>query len=110
MQSRFPIHIDFPDYELEELLEIAEKMLIEREYYFSIVARMKLEVILREYIAFGYLQTGNARMVRNMIEKSIRKQAYRLVSQNALSRDNLITISADDICEDLDYISSLKKK
>ena len=110
LQSRFPIHIEFPDYELEELIEIAEKMLIERDYYFSILAKMKLETILREYIAYGYLKTGNARMIRNMIEKSIRKQAYRLVSENMLSRDNLLTINADDICEDLDYISSLKKE
>ena len=110
LQSRFPIHIDFPDYELEELVEIAEKMLMERDYYFSIIARMKLEAILREYIASGIIQTGNARMVRNMIEKSIRKQAYRLVATNTLSRNDLLTINADDVCEDLDYISSLKKR
>jgi len=109
LQSRFPIHIDFPDYKLEELVEIAEKMLVEREYYFSAIARMKLEVILKEYIVLGYLETGNARMVRNMIEKSIRKQAYRLVSKNTLSRDNLLMIDADDISKDLDYISGLKK-
>lgn len=102
LRSRFPIHIDFPDYSLEELVEIAEKMLIHRDYYFSIDARMKLESILKRYIATGHAQVGNARMVRNIVEKSIRKQAYRLVEKNTLSRDDLLIINAKDICEDID--------
>jgi len=108
LRSRFPIHIDFPDYTLEELVEIAEKMLVQRDYYFAIDAKMKLESILRRYIASGHAQTGNARLVRNIVEKSIRKQAYRLVEKNTLSRDDLLIIKANDICEDLDYLSDIE--
>ncbi len=34
LPSRFPIQIDFPDYSLDQLLQIADMMLKEREYVF----------------------------------------------------------------------------
>ncbi|KUO52537.1 MAG: stage V sporulation protein K [Desulfitibacter sp. BRH_c19] len=108
LRSRFPIHIEFPDYTLEELVKIAEEMLTQRDYYFSIDAKIKLETVLKKHIASGHAQIGNARMVRNIVEKSIRKQAYRLVEKNTMSRDDLLIINANDIYEDLDYSSGIE--
>lgn len=107
-RSRFPIHLEFPDYTLGELINIAEEMLTQRDYYFSIDARIKLETVLKKHITSGQAQLGNARMVRNIIEKSIRKQAYRLVEKNAMSREDLLIINASDIYEDLDYHSGIE--
>ncbi|OPZ70847.1 MAG: hypothetical protein BWY80_01433 [Firmicutes bacterium ADurb.Bin456] len=42
--------------------------------------------------------SGNARLVRNMIERSIRRQAVRLLEQKGdLSREDLILIKKEDI-------------
>ena len=41
--------------------------------------------------------SGNARLVRNIIEKAIRQQALRLVNEQQLSRSDLMLISREDI-------------
>ena len=35
LPSRFPIHLTFPDFTIEELMEIADRMLKKRQYRFS---------------------------------------------------------------------------
>ena len=48
LRSRFPIHLEFPDYSAEELMQIAEVMLRKREYRLSLEASSMLERIIRE--------------------------------------------------------------
>lgn len=99
--SRFPIHLNFPDYNLEELMNIAKLMLAKREYQLTLEAELKLEKILRKIIFSGYNCNGNARLVRNIIEKSIRRQACRLVeNEENLNKQTLLEITADDIIEE----------
>jgi len=96
LRSRFPIHIDFPDYTIEELLAIAESMLKTRQYELATDARDALRFMLQ-----GILNThpyaGNARLVRNMIERTIRKQAVRLYQRPNSTRDELMQILACDL-------------
>ena len=96
LRSRFPIHIDFPDYTIEELLSIAESMLKTRQYELTSDARDALRFMLQ-----GILNThpyaGNARLVRNMIELTIRKQAVRLYQRPNSTRDELMQILACDL-------------
>lgn len=40
--SRFPVIIEFPDYNVDQLMEIADKMLVEKEYVLSIDAERKI--------------------------------------------------------------------
>lgn len=95
LRSRFPIRIDFPDYTLDELLEIAQIFLAERDYCLSPSAR---EELLRQLqVAHNLRHTGNARLVRNIIERAIRRQAVRLSSQKNLSRDQLMLIEQVDL-------------
>ena len=42
---------------------------------------------------------GNARTIRNIIEKAIRKQAVRLVNLNSPTRAQLMEIAAEDLQE-----------
>lgn len=100
LRSRFPLHIDFPDYTVAELLNIAKLMAEKRQYYFNHEAFIELEKILRRQMLLGNCKNGNARFVRNLIEKSIRMQAVRLVKQIANSREELITITKEDIPTD----------
>jgi len=97
LRSRFPIHITFPDYTLEELLEIADLMLQQRDYQMDREAREELIKILRRYSGVDVENPGNARLVRNIIERAIRRQAVRLVGEEKLERKDLMTITLADI-------------
>ncbi len=99
LRSRFPIHIEFPDYTAEELMKIADLMLKRRQYRLTPGARQKLAGILRRQASMVGDKKGNARDVRNIIEQAIRSQAVRLVDKPKLTREELILITEDDIEE-----------
>lgn len=100
LRSRFPIQIEFSDYTTEELMEIAKLMVEKRQYELTPEALYKLERILKESKKnLHYDKMGNARLVRNLIEKAIRRQALRLISQKQISREDLIYIKSEDIAE-----------
>jgi len=99
LKSRFPIHIDFPDYSVRELLEIAKLMLTKRQYTLSPAAGEALKRVLELQTGKGNEHSGNARLVRNLIEKAIRKQAVRLINKKEITREDLIQITEEDVEE-----------
>lgn len=101
LRSRFPIHIEFYDYSLNELIQIAELMLDERQYTLTPDAKNLLHTTLQKHIIQHQPYSGNARMVRNIIEKAIRCQAVRLIEKKDLSRNDLIYITCNDIKESI---------
>lgn len=100
LRSRFPIIIEFEDYRIEELLAIAEVMLHKRQYKLSPEAKAKLTRVLFERYQFEPENFGNARLVRNLIERGIRKQAVRLVNEKRPTREQLMLILPEDIKDD----------
>ena len=99
LRSRFPIQIDFPDYKTADLIKIADRMLKQREYRLTEGASRRLHDILEQKIRSGDPHLGNARMVRNLIERAIRRQAVRLVRRPHVSRNDLVLITEADIEE-----------
>ena len=97
LRSRFPLHIDFPDYSMQELLAIAEQMLRQRQYHLTEEAKKELENILFHKLIIKQEHNSNARLVRNLIEKAIRRQAVRLVNQLQITRNDLMLITWQDI-------------
>ena len=97
LRSRFPIQIDFPDYDNEELFRIALQMVQERDYEMSNKCRWKLKCHLDEFVKNHHPHSGNARYVRNMVEKSIRLQALRIVDKDLLTRKDLMMIEEFDL-------------
>lgn len=97
LSSRFPIRIDFPDYTVEELLQIADMMLEKRQYQLSSEAGLALKNIVTLALQKAYEYNGNARLVRNIIEKAIRLQAVRLLEEESWTKEELILIKAEDI-------------
>jgi probable Rubsico expression protein CbbX len=96
MSSRIAHHIDFPDYTADELMSISRMMLEGRAYRLSAEG----EVAFREYVERRMQQPrfANARSIRNAIDRARLRQAGRLFELDRdLSRDELITIEADDI-------------
>lgn len=102
LKSRFPIQIEFPDYTASELLKIAEMMLGRRQYRLAPDAWEALA--LRLATANGPYEDnfGNARLVRNLIERAIRRQAVRLMGKTRLTRDDLMLIQKPDLAEEVD--------
>jgi len=96
LRSRFPIHLDFPDFTTGQLLRIADVMLKQRQYTITASARHALRRIL-EYRMRTAEHFGNARVVRNTIEAAIRSQALRLADRQEVSRRELMTITRRDI-------------
>jgi probable Rubsico expression protein CbbX len=96
-RSRIAHHIDFPDYNPDELMAIAEMMLKQQNYRFSPAAR---EAFAR-YITTRMTQPhfSNARSVRNALDRARLRQAVRLFETrgHAISVDDLMTIEPDEI-------------
>jgi stage V sporulation protein K len=90
--------IHFPDYSPDELAAIGESMWQTRQYRLSADARLTLQRLLRTgAVATGGAE-GNARALRNLVERSLRCQALRLVEQRGdRSRDDLSVITSADV-------------
>lgn len=97
LRSRFPFIIDFPDYNVNELLEISKKMFDEKEYLVTNDAMNLLQDHLNIVKMNNAYTFSNGRYVRNIVEKSIRKQAIRLLNNNSFNRESLLTITVEDI-------------
>lgn len=96
--SRFPLVVDFPDYSVEDLMEIANRMMSEREYRFNDEATLKLKEHLMSVKMMTHpTKFSNGRYVRNIIEKSIRSQAMRLLLTDRYHREDLLTIKGQDL-------------
>lgn len=97
MASRVAHHIDFPDYDDGELLQIADRMLAAMQYQLSDEAR----AVLRDYIALRRAQANfsNARSIRNALDRARLRQAKRLFDQRErhLTTAALATIEAADL-------------
>jgi probable Rubsico expression protein CbbX len=96
-RSRIAHHIDFPDFQDDELLKIAKLMLSEQHYKLTPEA----EQALKEYIVKRREQPhfANARSVRNALDRARLRQAMRLfeTADGPLGAEALSTIDARDI-------------
>ena len=94
--SRIAHHLDFPDYTLEELMEIADVMLAQQRYTFDDPARLAF----REYLELRMSQPhfANARSVRNAVDRAKLRQANRLLRQGgSVPEAELTRLDASDI-------------
>ena len=96
LASRFAIQIDFPDYTIDELVQIANLMYKEREYILDEKSKHYIYRILSE-IRNKEIINGNARTVRNLVERSIRQHARRIIKQKNISKKDLIYITKEDL-------------
>lgn len=97
LKSRFPLQMDFDDYNMEELIAIGEKLAKDKDYLFAPDAKSYLYRVLGNLLKTGELQSGNARTVRNVIEKTIRVQAVRLLDEEEYRREELMYLRRIDI-------------
>ncbi len=97
MSSRIAHHLDFAEYEVDELLAIGRLMLDRSSYYLSGEA----VVAFRDYLSLRMRQPrfANARSVRNNLESARLRHAYRLAAdpERHWSKDDLMRVEPSDI-------------
>jgi len=93
--SRVAHHIDFPDYDVPELLAIADRMVDGLGLRLSAEGRRALEEYLR--LRREQPNFANARSLRNALDRARLRQARRLLESGQVNADMLMTIEAADI-------------
>lgn len=96
LQSRFPLVFHFPDYTVNELMQIGDRMLREKDYILTKEAEAKLKDHLLYVKGVRGIHFSNGRYVRNVLEKAIRAQALRLLHEKNLDRTILTTLQSED--------------
>ncbi|WP_428313446.1 CbbX protein [Hydrocarboniphaga sp.] len=102
MASRVAHHIDFPDYSVQELLQIAQLMLAQIDYRLDEAAGEAMRDYIERRLQRPHF--ANARSIRNALDRARLRQAGRLFSDSLkqaqhhdCGREALMGISADDI-------------
>ncbi len=104
MTSRIAHHLDFADYEVNELIAIGRLMLDRSSYYLSGEA----VTAFRDYLSLRMRQPrfANARTVRNDLESARLRHAYRLAAdpERHWSKDDLMRLEPSDILPGRDLL------
>lgn len=100
MSSRIAHHLDFAAYGLDELAAIGRSMLERSSYYLSAEAEAALRHHLTRHM--DEPRFGNARSVRNELERARLRHAHRIASDlhRHWTRDELMRLEAVDIVAD----------
>ena len=97
MSSRVAHHLDFADYDVDELLSIGRLMLDRTSYYLSDEA----EATLRDHLSVRMTEPrfANARSVRNELENARLRHAFRLAAdpERHWAKDDLMRLEPPDI-------------
>jgi probable Rubsico expression protein CbbX len=99
LSSRVAHHIDFPDYDVDELMEISNLMMENQNYVFAPGAEETFRAYLERRVTRPRFAHG--RSVRNSLDRARLRQANRLFADGTgvLTRDELRTITSDDILQ-----------
>ena len=99
LSSRIANHIDFPDYTVNELVQIAKLMLQDQQYQLTPDA----EIALTRYIQKRKEKPlfANARSVKNALDRARMRQANRIFDSRGqvLTKKELVNIEASDILQ-----------
>jgi probable Rubsico expression protein CbbX len=107
-RSRIAHHIDFPDYDAEELMAIAELMLKQQNYRFGPDARDAFARYLEARMRQPHF--SNARSVRNALDRIRLRQAVRLFESRgrALTIEDLMTLEPGEILASRVFVAAPK--
>jgi len=94
MSSRIGNHIDFPNYEVDELLEISKVMTRDLEYEMSADAEDTFKKFITRRMELPFF--SNARTVRNAMDRARMNSAIRIFD-TAIADDSDGNVSADDM-------------
>lgn len=96
LSSRFPLKVDFPDYNLDELLEIGKAMIKSKGFVLAGNAEDELQDAINTSNKKGGAESGNGRLVRNIVEKAIRKQSSRIADMEEIDQKAVVLLTEED--------------
>ena len=96
-RSRFSNMIEFDPFKADELVLVFEKLCKENAYEMTDNAKDLLKSSLKKQLSGGQLSISNARGVRDLFEKTIRKQAKRIITENLMDDKDITLIRSEDI-------------
>lgn len=96
LQSRFPLNIEFPDYQPEDLYSIALKMMKEKGFTLANGVDKLVKEQIDQLHKRSDANSGNGRMIRNYLEEVIRKQSTR-IAINDIQDNEINLITSEDI-------------
>ncbi|MBR4550271.1 MAG: AAA family ATPase [Oscillospiraceae bacterium] len=99
LKSRFSKEIRFPDYSLDELCTILDRLLKKYEYTMTDEAKTLCRRIIQQGKSANPKDFGNGRYVRTLFEDIIRRQSLRLAASSSSTREELSELRAEDIPE-----------
>ena len=108
LRSRIAFHLNFPDYNESELMEILSTMIRRRGFNVEKDALTVCEDVFRK--ACGIKDYGNGRFVRNYLEQAILRQSLRLVGSGSIDQMKKVTkeqatrLTADDFLIDTEQL------
>ncbi len=101
LRSRFNKFFHFADYNPTQLVSIFELFARNDGYQLTPEAVTRVESIFKAAYQGRDETFGNARLARNIFERTISNQANRLALINSISQDALSMINYADISEDI---------
>ncbi len=114
LKSRIAFHLDFPDYDENELLEILKNMMDKRQ----LVMDEDAIPVCRELFhkTCDVPDFGNGRYVRNVLEQAILRQGKRLIGNDGIgtmrkiTKEQTQTLTADDFMVDTEAFLKNSRK
>ena len=98
LQSRFPNKFEFPDFTIDELLEITKRRVEDYHYTFTTEAWKKyVSILSAAYQTRDPLTWGNARFIGNQLERIYIQHASRCVKQQSSGKSELLSLTPEDI-------------
>ena len=97
LKSRFNKYIEFPDYAPDELVAIFGALLTRNNYRLGSGAEAEVSKIIAREHSEAKGASSNARLIRNVFEIAIQRQANRVAGLAAPSTEELEMILAEDL-------------
>ena len=95
LRSRIAFSMEFPDYTVDELIEIASHITTSNGFILDDGAKSYLKENIK--IDPTNRENGNGRYIRNVIEKAIISHSNRVITDNIIEGEPLKTITLTDI-------------
>lgn len=98
LRSRFGYYVNFPDYSIDELIQITHLLAKDKGFVINAAADKELEKIYNSQMRKP--DFGNGRFCRNVVELAIRKHAKTILfleKNSEVSDDFLFSLSASDM-------------
>ena len=109
LKSRFNKYIEFPDYSIDELMEIFDLNCRKYDYIIEDEARGHV----REKLSLMKLSSpenfANARAARNLFEEIITNQAGRIAAMENPTLEDMKTITSDDLTDEMEESISARE-